>query len=156
MAGSSVTVTKRSIENNSEHIDEYAVAWVGDDATGAVPVTEIVLSGALAHDKPIYGWVFLAETDPGAGVPPTDNYDIEILNAQGVDIFGAELINRSQTLTQRVTPKVGAAYGEAFSCSILRFSLANNSVNSATGTLRLYVRRMHRTAGNLGRGFTVE
>jgi len=152
MAGSSVTITKREIENNKEHIDEWLISWVADDTNGSVPDAEIALSGALEHDKPINGWVFMAETNPGSPAP-TANYDITIKNAAGADIFGGELADRSGSVTERVLPKIGSAYDKAWVSGILTFTLANNSVNSAAGTATLYVVRPQDTAGNLGKAF---
>ena len=80
-------------------------------------------------------FVLMAVANPGA-VSPTDNYDITVIDAEGVDIFGGELNDLSATASQQRMPKIGSAYGARFvSGDALTFSLTNQSVNSATGRL---------------------
>lgn len=131
MAGT-VTITKNIIRNNNERIEEYLFDWVADAADGSVPNTQTT--------KAVTGWVAMGETDPGSTAPTAD-YDIAVNDENGVDIFGAELNNRSASATEQAIPKIGNAYGERFVNSKLTMALTNNSVNSATGRLRLIVRK---------------
>lgn len=128
MAGSSSTVTKTSAANDGTL--KLIWDWVGDNANGSVP-------SAQTADT-ITGYVLLGETNPGAAAP-TDNYDIVVTNEEGTDIFGGELMNRDTANNEQAVPLVGNAYGPRFVNSKLTMTLTNNSVNSATGRLILYV-----------------
>lgn len=133
MAGS-VTYSKNDIMVGNDIVQEHIWDWTADSADGTVPNT--------ASDDTITGYVMLAETNPGA-TGPTALYDIAVNNANGVDIFGAELADRSATLSEEVLPKTGNAYGDRFVNSALTMVLTNNSVNSAVGQLKIYVRVPH-------------
>jgi len=76
-------------------------------------------------------------TNPGSTAPQAD-YDIAINDAEGCDIFGAELNNRSATVSQQACPKIGNTYGSRPIDSALTFALSGNNVNSATGRLKLF------------------
>lgn len=108
---------------------KHAFAWTGDGAGGAVT--------SFTTPK-IVGYVFSGVTNPGS-VVPTDNYDITLKDDNGVDVFGGELLNRDEANSEQATPKIGNAYGTRFVNSKLTFAISGQSVNSATGTLDVYV-----------------
>ena len=81
------------------------------------------------------GWIVLAETNPGT-TGPTDNYDIVINNANGVDVMGGSLANRDTTNSERATPAINGWVDGA-----LTLAVSNNSVNSATFVLKLLIYR---------------
>jgi len=126
MAGSvSITVSNKT---------KVEISWVADSGDGSVPQTEF--ESAILVD--IVGeYCILAVTDPGSPAP-TDEYDIEILDEYGVDIFGGELNNRSTTNPEQAVPKIGNGYGGRFCAGPWTFKLTGNSVNSAQGKCVLY------------------
>jgi hypothetical protein len=133
MAGSVTTYTKNYLFRNGGDIyEEHLWSWTADDTTGAIT--------SKASDDIINGEVVHAETNPGA-TAPTANYDITISNANAVDIMGGELGDRSASVSEQAMPKMGSAYGDRVVNSVLTFAAANNSVNSATGTCKVIVRR---------------
>ena len=131
-AGSSSRITDQ--QNYIERDDRkkvITISWVADNTTGSVP--------NLTIDVNLYGiegwYLYSAETNPGT-TAPTDNYDIVINDTEGVDIAGSLLNNRDETNTELVL--IGtASHGFPVVKGNLTFSLSNNSVNSATGTLIL-------------------
>lgn len=130
-AGDSVvTVSYTSVNAEVSTIDW---AWTAKTADGTVTDT------ACSSFK---GWVFMATTDPGAVTPPQASYDIEIVDADGVDIFGAELNNRSQTASEHAVPKIGSSYyGARFINGTLTMKLTGNNVGDATGVVKIYYTR---------------
>lgn len=105
------------------------MSWRADAADGSVPATA----------SPVFnGYVFLVTTNPGA-TAPTDNYDITLTDTDSVDIAGGELLNRDTTSSEQAVPKVGAIYGSRYVESGVTLNLSGNSVNSATGTVKIYV-----------------
>lgn len=108
------------------------VSWVGDATNGTVPATAL---------PTFQGWVFQFITDPGA-TAPTTLYDITLPDGDSLDVSGGTLMNRSATVTERAMPLIATStYGAWWVDSALTFTLTNNSVVSATGTLKIYINR---------------
>jgi len=103
------------------------LSWVASVDAATVPSTTIT-----AATYGIGGWyLYSAETNPGT--TPTDNYDITITDADGVDIAGGLLLDRDTSTTELVN--LGATlFGRSIVRGNLTFALSGNSVNSATGT----------------------
>jgi hypothetical protein len=133
MAGTVIYSTNDIILGN-DIIQEHIWDWVADSSDGTVPDT--------ASDDTVLGYVMLGETNPGAPAP-TALYDVVLTNANDVDIFGGEHADRSASVSEEAMPKVGSAYGDRFINSVLTFALDNNSVNSAEGQFKVYVRIPH-------------
>ena len=108
---------------------KHTFAWTGDSSTGAV--------NSFTTPK-ITGYIFSGITNPGT-TAPTDNYGITLNDDNGVDVFGGELLNRDTANSEQAVPKIGNAYGTRFVNSKLTFSITGQSVNSAKGTLDVYV-----------------
>jgi hypothetical protein len=103
------------------------IAWT-DDAAGTT----------LAINPATYGiqtWYLVqAETDPGTA--PTALYDITLPSTSGFDISLGLLMNRSATLTERVSvASGGVVYPIVFQS--FTFTLSGNANAGATGTLKL-------------------
>jgi hypothetical protein len=129
MAGSSVTITYENIHVvNAAHERKILVlSWVGDDGTGAVPNATI-----SADTYKIKGWyLYEVKTIPGTGVPPTDNYDIVINDADGIDLADGSLADRDQTAKELVRLAGHMVIDN------LVVAISNQSVNSATGTIKI-------------------
>jgi hypothetical protein len=126
-----VTVTYASV---NDEVSTITWTWTAKSDDGTVTST------ACSSFK---GWVFMATTDPGA-VAPQASYDIVLNDTDSVDIFGAELNDRSATLSQHAVPKIGASYyGPRFVNGTLTMVLTNNNVGSATGIVKIYYYRKH-------------
>lgn len=128
-AGSSVITSAdvNVLEKTQRKI--ITISWTGDSAGGSMPAITV---GASTYG--ITGWyLYTAETNPGS-TAPTDNYDIVINDADGVDVAGGLLANRHTTTTQLVN--IGtSAYGYPLIRGDLSVAITNNIVNSATGTI---------------------
>ena len=63
-----------------------------------------------ANTAAIAGWyVYMVVTNPG-GTAPQDDYDITIVDSDGVDIMGGALSNRDTANTEQALPYIGSAY----------------------------------------------
>ena len=113
------------------------IDWTADSVDATVPSTA---TGTAYTDQIKGAKVLMALTDPGA-TAPTDLYDITITDAYGVDVFGGELGNRSTSSSEQALPKIGSGYGPRPVEGALTFNLTNNSVNSATGQVRVFFER---------------
>jgi len=128
-AGSSASATVARID---EQLYKATVTWVADDGDGSVPTAGIV--------SPKNGYVILGITDPGSTAPQAA-YDITVTDSLGADVFGGNLGDLSATATERAFPAdAGGNEGAQFvqAGESLTFTLTNNNVNDATGSLVLY------------------
>jgi len=103
-------------------------------------------SAATVPDLNILGfdnqWLCQIITNPGT-TQPTDNYDMYLKYA-GADLLGGAGENRDTANTEIAYPIVDSVSGQRACVPVpgtLVFSLANNSVNSATGTLEIHFKR---------------
>jgi len=83
------------------------------------------------------------ETNPGS-TAPTDDYDIVINTAGGVDILGGAGANRDTSTTETAYPTIDSTSGQK-GCvpinSALSLVLSGNSVNNATVAIKLFLTR---------------
>lgn len=140
MAVGSATITLTTIQ--TPYIDDHGVvkaviSFIGSSTDGSVPDTAF---SATDIADIIGRKCELAVTIPGSSVAPTALYDITVEDEYDCDIFAAELNDLSATLVEQTTPLIGSLYGGRLVTGDLTFKLANNSVNSATGTCVLYFR----------------
>ncbi len=89
----------------------------------------------------IDGHVMHAETVPSAVTAPQDNYDLVLSNANGVDVFGAELNNRATATAQQAMPKIGNSYGDRYVDGPLTIAMSGNNVNGAITVLTVYFKK---------------
>jgi hypothetical protein len=134
-AAGSVTVTRST--SNGGDIEIVIFSWIGDSSDGTVPAT----SSATAYPTTKAGYIVKVAVDPGAcATCPTDNYDVTLTdNTTGADLMGGELGNLSNTVSADFVPKIGSAYGSNFAPNAFTLNLTNNSVNSATGAVYVYI-----------------
>ncbi len=93
-------------------------------------VTDMIVSEGFLSGYGFY--LDIVRTDPGTP-SPTDDYDVEILDASGNDILGNAGLNRDDANTETIRPSIGS-----YPCSgALTIHITNNSVDSATGTVLL-------------------
>jgi len=125
------TVTQTST-NVSKDVTQLTYTWTADASDGSVPAT----SSEQSYD----GYVVLVVTDPGS-TAPTDNYDITLTDGDGVDIMGGTLANRDTANTEQAVPKIDAVYGARWVSGAITLTITNNSVNSATGEVKIWIVR---------------
>jgi len=130
------TVTQKLDKYPNANLQVVTFTWTADAAAATIPSTATTDAITAA----IIGWyVWAIETDPGS-TAPTAAYDIVLNDANGFDIAGGQLANRSATATEKVIPKLDATtslYGAHLVNSALTLVITNNLVNSATGTVKL-------------------
>ena len=133
LAAGTVTITSTTISVQAQPTRKViTLSWQCEAGAATIPNTTIT-----AATYGIGGWYFYsAETNPGA-TAPTDNYDITILDADGADIAGGMLMNRDSTASEYVSIGVGATGQYPVVRGDLTFTLSNNAVNAALGTLIL-------------------
>lgn len=123
MAGTVVLSSQRS---------EGVIRWArflatGDAANGSFP--PVTLRSLNVH---IDGTIIGIETNPGT-TAPTDNYDITLVDPDGLDRLGGAGLDRDTATTEYAAVGRSSAPDET-----LTLTWANNSVNSATIELIIY------------------
>lgn len=117
----------------TKNVECLAYTWTADASAATVPAT--------ASNKSIDGYVIQVVTNPGS-TAPTDDYDITLTNSDGADVMGGALANRDTANSEIAIPKVdGTNYADAWVSGTLTLNISNNSVNSATGVVRVYIKR---------------
>ncbi len=91
-----------------------------------------VIKGMMLHKM---------STNPGA-TAPTDNWDITLVDENGIDMLGGTGGNRHTTNSQTVFPQKGTdAPGDVMVGTVLTPTITGNSVNAAIISTDLYFRR---------------
>jgi len=85
---------------------------------------------------PIEGYLMLVETDPSATAPTAD-YDIVLNDANGIDVMGGALGDRSATATELTMPLLNGNYTMLPVPGTLTMDVTNAG-NSKSGTIRIY------------------
>ena len=132
MAGT-VTVTSYPVTTASTEkvLTCYRIDWLADAANGSVPAT--VIPGIAGY---VRQWATKPATGAGA-VAPTNNYTITLTDSYG---SGADLLNglftanRSSAATQQ-----NYLYPGPLLLGAITFNLSVNIVNSASGSVWLYI-----------------
>jgi hypothetical protein len=79
-------------------------------------------------------------TNPGA-TAPTDNWDFVLNDSDGVDVLGGAGANRDTANSEQVYPTIsGATIPVWLEKGTYTLAMSGNSVNSATGTVTLYLK----------------
>lgn len=94
-------------------------------------------TGTVQTTYNVNGYIYLVETDPGTPAPD-DNYDLTLTNANGADIMGGSIANRSATATQRSFPLVGTSSAVVPNKGKLTLNVTNNSASGARFKVRIY------------------
>lgn len=130
-ATGSTSVTRKALPGGELVVE----SWTGDSADGTVPDRSLGL----------YGYVEKVVTNPGS-TAPTSNYDIAIgdWTDSALDVLAGALANRHTTSTEQVYPRIAGTIGTVssyrpFLAGQYTISVSNNSVNSATGTIEIYL-----------------
>jgi hypothetical protein len=121
LAASSATVTRENIGSDMEIVN---IAWTAA-ANGSFASVVFGVSGCL----------YYAVTDPGS-TTPTDDYDITVTSAEGIDLAGSQLLDRDTANTEDVKfTTIRCTNGD------VTLTITNNSVDSATGVIKLFFGR---------------
>ena len=130
------TTTLTSVTPYANGWTKVLISWLADAADHTVPDLNLVGFGGL--------WLCQIVTNPGAGAAaPTDDYDT-YLKYDGADLLGGAGENRDTSNTEIAYPVVDSVSGQRACVPVpgtLVFSLANNSVDEATGTMEIHFKR---------------
>lgn len=91
-----------SSEGNT-NMATLSFAWTTDSSESATATTNTTISDQIAGK-----YVTAAITDPDAADAPAASYDIVVTDANGVDIMGGKLADRSATATEQARPYIGS------------------------------------------------
>jgi hypothetical protein len=130
----------QTIELLGSGIEKYVLTftWTGDSGDGTVPstVTNDIISAILKGK-----YITEVRTYPGS-TGPTALYDIELQDSLGFDVMGGSLHDRSATVKERAIPvMITGIYGGTMLDGALTLVITNNSVHSATGTVKIFLSR---------------
>ena len=122
-------------------ITPYANGWTKVLVTFTADATDATVPNLniLGYDNQ---WLCQIITNPGT-TQPTDNYDI-YLKYDGADLLGGAGVDRDTANTEIAYPIVDSVSGQRACVPVpgtLVFSLANNSVKSAVGTMEVHFKR---------------
>jgi len=125
MAGTVVLTSQRT----EGVVKRAIVTCTGDAADGTFPETTLVQLGLY-----IDGTILAVQTNPG-GTSPDDNYDVLLVDGDGLDRFGGAVLNRDAATSERVLigPGAYASLGEA-----LTLTITGNAVISAEVVVTIY------------------
>ncbi|MGE0460904.1 MAG: hypothetical protein AB7Q16_06005 [Vicinamibacterales bacterium] len=126
LAAGTVTQTHFRVGN----IRKVVFACTADAANGSFPATAISV--------PIEGRLIQLITDPGA-TAPTDNYDITLVDGNGLDVLQGVGANRDTAVTEAAAIVFSgtSVHPVVDESDTLTLTIANNIVNSATLTVTL-------------------
>lgn len=129
MANSAITKTSDEMVNigigsSTRRARKVQVSFTADDSDGSIPTLELT---------DVRGYLVQVSTNPGS-TAPTDNYDIALNNADGADVAGGSLADRDTSNSEVVNFTTPPLVAED-----LTVTITNNAVNSATGTIILYL-----------------
>jgi len=130
MAAGTVTQTYVQKTNN---VFCLTYSWIADATLHTVPATDSTVA--------VDGYVILVVTNPDDDTAPTNAYDITLTDENNCDVMGGNLADRSDTNSEHAVPKIGSVYGGRWVSGILTLNISNNSVNSAAGTVAVYIQR---------------
>jgi len=133
IAGTSSSVVQ-TYESVSSEVGALVFTWTAEGGAGEV--------APMASDIDIDGYILFATTNPGA-TAPTDNYDITLVGADGVDISGAQLSNRDTANSESCLMDIdsNAMPAGRFVDGAITFTLTGNSVTTALGVCKIYIMR---------------
>lgn len=126
----STSVTKSSISyDGGKKVRVVELDWTGSTTDGSVPTKTI---------EKMHGFLMKMVTNPGS-TAPTDNYDIAINDADGLDALITQGANRDTANTEAVYPVTAAGQLPLFfPPGTYYFALSNSTTLQATGVVKLY------------------
>jgi len=122
---------------------EFAFIGSADDGTVPSTATSTAITAAI-EGMCIYEVI----TNPGDGAAaPTTLYDIVLNDADGIDLMGGTLANRSATASERAVPLLMTTTlgTEIAGCAMVNGAMTpvvtNQAVHSATWTVKVFLKR---------------
>lgn len=109
----------------------YCTASVDDASFPATALNAEIQGKIFGH------FLYAMETNPGT-TSPTDNYDITLEDADGLDILGGAGADRDASATEKVMPKINGIEAPVPIDGPLTLKITNNSVNSAVISIKFY------------------
>jgi len=111
------------------HVRRIIVDFVADAADGTVPDTLL---------PSIEGRLMELTTNPG-GTAPTDDYDVTLIDAEGIDRLQSLGLNRDTANTESAIPVYSGStiHPVVSKTDALTLKIAGNAVNSALGRVIL-------------------
>ena len=83
---------------------------------------------------------YITEVRTNPGTAPTTGYDIVLNDSDGIDLMGGTLADRSATASERAVPLLATNwYGKTMIDGVVTLVITNNSVNSATVTVKVFL-----------------
>lgn len=133
-ADSVVTIETSSVNDGMEVV---VFTWLANTTTGTVPATS---TGTTWPDERMQkaGCIAKVNTNPGS-TAPTDDYDITLTDADGVDLMGGELGDRDTADSEVAVPKIDTTFGCVVVTGPFTMNISNQSVSAATGTVTIYI-----------------
>ena len=125
-----VTVKRNTASDGMEVV---VFTWIAN-TTGVVPAT----STGTTWPKDRAGCISKVVTNPGS-TAPTDNYDITLTDADGVDLMGGELANRDTANSEVAVPKIDTVFGCNIVTDPFTMTITNQSVNAGNGKVIVYI-----------------
>ena len=108
-----VTRDPRRSPNTGKTFERISIAWTSHtDGAGTVAIPNL------------YGWLVRVVTNPGA-TAPTDDYDITLIDEDGLDSAQSLLLNRDTANTEAVNTFATGAPTPILLCGTYTFTLAN-------------------------------
>lgn len=131
------TVTEDKIIVQGQSQGQYTKKTFTLACTGGTGAEAGTVSNVTLSSNTVKGWYLMgAETNPGDAIPLTDNYDIVINDADGVDLSDGLLMNRDTSTSELVNLGM-SSYAFLPITGNLTIIHTNQIVESATWTLRL-------------------
>ncbi len=118
--------TVHAPQNNGAGMWSQLIEWTGASTNGAF--TQCVLG------YPVNGVLAWVETDPGS-TAPTDDYDITLTDDLGLALTVSDCDNATSAIAK---PTVSGSAQAVPVWGGLKLDIANNSVASASGKIRLF------------------
>lgn len=133
MAGSWTTISDANRQAGIFQKDRFfrviSATFTADAAAGTVPNLTIPKA---------WGYIVKLVTKPGA-VQPTTLYDITVEDENGIDVLAGAGQNRSATVGEQAAPVISGAATPVPISGDLTVKVTNNSVNSATAKVELWL-----------------
>lgn len=117
--------TVSSTETTHTSLKRIKFVWISSAAGAADATTTAKFDGEIV----------MVATAPGTGgTQPTDDYDLVITNADGVDMLAGQGANRDNVATEIIASGLGGFSGEAVTLGI------TNAGNTKAGTVYVWIR----------------
>lgn len=133
-ASGTIAITRAREDIGSLNRKKIIASWTSDASAGTVSQVIAECVGAIER----------VVTDPGTAAP-TDNYDITLLDENGIDVLMGLGMNRDTANTEQICPGITCTDGTNNAVipiavhGDLTLTIANAG-NSKNGTITLYLR----------------